>query len=64
VPGDESPSKNGSARHFPLNKAALAHTLAAVQKLDAKTGEPTDTTNDTVTFQQKRAEVVLLQQSA
>jgi len=43
---------------------APKHTLAAVERLDAPTGEPTDTTTDTGTSQRVRAEVVVLQQTA
>ncbi len=43
---------------------APKHTLAAVEKLDAPTGESTGTTTDTGTSQQRKAEVVVLQQTA
>jgi integrase len=43
---------------------APTHTLAAVERLDAKTGEPTDTTTDTGTVEQPKAEVVVLRQTA
>jgi site-specific recombinase XerD len=43
---------------------APKHTLAAVERLDAQTGEPTDTTTDTSTSQPSRSEVIVLQQTA
>jgi integrase len=43
---------------------APTHTLAAVERLDAKTEEPTDTTTDTDTVEQPKAEVVVLRQTA
>ena len=43
---------------------APKHTLAAVERLDAPTGERTDTTTDTSASPQKKAEVVVLQQTA
>jgi integrase len=43
---------------------APKHTLAAVERLDAPTGEPTDTTTDTSASRLSRAEVIVLQQTA
>lgn len=43
---------------------APKHTLAAVERLDAPTGEPTDTTTDTETSQEQKVEVIVLQQTA
>jgi integrase len=43
---------------------APKHTLAAVERLDAPTGEPTDTTTDTSASPLPRGEVVVLQQTA
>ena len=43
---------------------APKHTLAAVERLDAPTGEPTDTTTDTKGLEQVSAEESILQQVA
>jgi integrase len=43
---------------------APKHTLAAVERLDAPTGEPTDTTTDTTASELSRAEVIVLEQTA
>ena len=40
---------------------APKHTLAAVERLDAATEIPSDTTTDTVTFEQKGSHAVVLQ---
>jgi integrase len=43
---------------------APKHTLAAVERLDAPIGEPTDTTTDTSASRMAGAEVIVLQQTA
>jgi integrase len=43
---------------------APKHTLAAVERLDASTAKPTDTTTDTKPPEQQQAEVIVLQQTA
>lgn len=43
---------------------APKHTLAAVERLDAPTGEPSDTTTDTSASRTWSAEVIVLQQTA
>jgi Phage integrase family len=40
---------------------APKHTLAAVERLDASTESPTDTTTDTGVFQTSTADTVVLQ---
>jgi len=43
---------------------APKHTLAAVERLDASTAEPTDTTTDTEVPRQQHTEAIVLQQTA